>query len=175
VRAIYAGLAVVRAVKRLGKRILAAHGVRLRARVGIATGVVVVGDLVGAGGAEVGAVTGETPNLAFRLQGLARSGEVVAADRTRSLAGEAFTYEAPEERSLKGFPEPVKLWRVLGPSGAESRFEALHGRWLTPLVGREQELALLLERWRRAKEAKASGAGIRRGRDWQVAHHRGSA
>jgi hypothetical protein len=70
------------------------------------------------------------------------------------MAGEVFTYEAPEERSLKGFPEPVKLWRVLGPSGAESRFEALHGRWLTPLVGREQELALLLERWRRAKEGE---------------------
>ncbi len=178
VRAIYAGLAVVRAVKRLGKRILAAHGVRLRARVGIATGVVVVGDLVGAGGAEVGAVTGETPNLAFRLQGLARSGEVVAADRTRSLAGEAFTYEAPEERSLKGFPEPVKLWRVLGPSGAESRFEALHGRWLTPLVGREQELALLLERWRRAKESEGqvvlvSGeAGIGKSRITEVLRER---
>ena len=101
VRAIHAGLAVVRAVKRLGKRILAAHGGRLRARVDIATGVVVAGDLVGAEAAEVGAVTGETPNLAFRLQGLARSGEVVAADRTRSMAGEVFTYEAPEERSLR--------------------------------------------------------------------------
>jgi hypothetical protein len=178
VRAIYAGLAVVRAVKRLGKGILAAHGGRLRARVGIATGVVVVGDLVGAEAAEVGAVTGETPNLAFRLQGLARSGEVVAADRTRSMAGEVFTYEAPEERSIKGFPEPVKLWRVLGPSGAESRFEALHGRWLTPLVGREQELALLLERWRRAKEGEGqvvlvSGeAGIGKSRITEVLRER---
>jgi hypothetical protein len=165
-------------LKRLGKGILAAHGGRLRARVGIATGVVVVGDLVGAEAAEVGAVTGETPNLAFRLQGLARSGEVVAADRTRSMAGEVFTYEAPEERSLKGFPEPVKLWRVLAPSGAESRFEALHGRWLTPLVGREQELALLLERWRRAKEGEGqvvlvSGeAGIGKSRITEVLRER---
>jgi predicted ATPase len=154
VRAIYAGLAIVRAVKRLGKRVLADQGGRLRARVGVATGVVVVGDLVGQEGSEAGAVTGETPTLAFRLQGLARPGEAVVADRTRALAGEAFTYEASEERALKGFPEPVRLWRVLGPSGAESRFEALHGRWLTPLVGREQELALLLERWHRAKEGE---------------------
>ncbi|MEX2648022.1 MAG: AAA family ATPase [Alphaproteobacteria bacterium] len=153
VRAIYAGLAVTRAVKRLGKRMLDALGGRLRARVGVATGLV-VGDLVGTEGSETGAVTGETPNLAFRLQEAAGSGRVVVSERTRQLAGDAFTYEEPEERKLKGFPDPARLWRVLGPSGAESRFEALHGRWLTPLVGREHELALLLERWRQVKEGE---------------------
>ncbi|MSP83765.1 MAG: hypothetical protein EXQ94_12820 [Alphaproteobacteria bacterium] len=120
----------------------------------IYAGLAVVGDLVGTEGSEVGAVTGETPNLAYRLQEAAASGRGVVAERTRALAGDAFTYEEPEQRRLKGFPEPVRLWRVLGPSGAKSRFEALHGRWLTPLVGREHELALLMERWRHVKEGE---------------------
>ena len=176
VRAIYAGLAVVRAVKHLGKRMLASHGGRLRARVGAATGVVVVGDLVGTEGSEAGAVTGETPNLAYRLQEAAGPGQVVVAERTRALAGEAFKYEEPEQRKLKGFPDPMKLWRVLGPSGAESRFEALHGRWLTPLVGREHEIALLMERWRASEGGRGSGrAGLGRGRHRQIADHRGVA
>jgi len=117
----------------------------------VATGVVIVGDLIGSEGSEAEAVMGETPNLAFRLQNVARSGEIVVSDRTRALAGDAFTFEAPEEHIVKGFPAPVRVWRVAGPSRAESRFEALHGRQLTPLVGREHELALLLERWQRAK------------------------
>jgi hypothetical protein len=133
---------------------LQAHGGRLRARVGIATGLVVVGDLVGVEGSEADAVTGETPNLAARLQEVAGSGCVAVAEQTRLLVGGAFTFEEPEERALKGFPEEVKLFRVLGPSGAESRFEALHGRWLTPMVGREHEIGLLLERWRQAKEGE---------------------
>ena len=178
VRAIYAGLAVVRAVKHLGKRMLASHGGRLRARVGAATGVVVVGDLVGTEGSEPGAVTGETPNLAFRLQEAAGPGQVVVAERTRVLAGEAFKYEEPEQRKLKGFPDPVRLWRVLGPSGAESRFEALHGRWLTPMVGREHEIALLMERWHQAKEGEgqvvliSSEAGIGKSRITEVLRER---
>ncbi len=178
VRAIYAGLAVVRAVKRLGMRMLEAHGGRLRARIGVATGVVVIGDLVGAEGSEAGAVTGETPNLAFRLQEAAGSGRVVVAERTRALAGDAFSYEEPEERKLKGFPEATKLWRVLGPSGAESRFEALHGRWLTPLVGREHELALLLDRWHQARDGDgqvvliAGEAGIGKSRITEVLRER---
>src|SRR5215475_6780721 len=178
VRAIYAGLAVVRAVKHLGKRMLASHGGRLRARVGAATGVVVVGDLVGTEGSEAGAVTGETPNLAYRLQEAAGPGQVVIADLTRALAGEAFKYDEPETRKLKGFPDPVKLWRVLGPSGVESRFEALHGRWLTPMVGREHEIALLIERWRQAKEGEgqvvlvSSEAGIGKSRITEVLRER---
>ena len=178
VRAIYAGLALTRAVKQLGKRLLQAHGGRLRARVGIATGPVVVGDLVGTDGAETDAVTGETPNLAARLQDIATSGRVAIAEQTRALAGDAFTYEAPEERTLKGFPEPVQLWRVLGPSGTQSRFEALHGRWLTPMVGREHEIGLLLERWRQAKDGEGqvvliSGeAGIGKSRITEVLHER---
>jgi predicted ATPase/class 3 adenylate cyclase len=178
VRAIYAGLAIVRAVKQLGKQMLANHGGRLRARIGAATGVVVVGDLVGTEGSEPGAVTGETPNLAFRLQEAARPGQVLVAERTRALAGEAFKYEEPEQRKLKGFPDPVRLWRVLGPSGVESRFEALHGRWLTPMVGREQEIALLLDRWRQAKEGEgqvvliSSEAGIGKSRITEVLRER---
>ncbi len=178
VRAIYTGLAVTRAVKQLGKRMLQAQGGRLRARVGIATGLVVVGDLVGAQGSEEDAVTGETPNLAARLQEMAGSGRVAVAERTRILAGDAFNYEAPEERALKGFPGPVRLWRVLGPSGAQSRFVALHGRWLTPMVGREHEMGLLLERWRQAKEGEGQvvmvmgEAGIGKSRLTEVLYER---
>jgi class 3 adenylate cyclase/predicted ATPase len=149
-RAVRAGLAAAEAVARLR----ASTGSCLAARVGIATGLVVVGDLVGEGAAQEQAVVGETPNLAARLQALARSGEVLIAERTQRLVGGLFELEAVPAAALKGLPGPVSAYRVLGEGKAEGRFEALHGANLAPLVGRAHELGLLLDRWERAKEGE---------------------
>jgi class 3 adenylate cyclase/tetratricopeptide (TPR) repeat protein len=147
-RAVRAGLAVAGAVARLE----APGGAPLAARVGIATGPVVVGDLVGSGEARERAVVGETPNLAARLQELAGPGGVVVAEGTRRLLGGLFAYHDLGLAPLKGFAEPVPAWRVAGEGDAEGRFEALHGERLTPLVGREHELGILLERWAWARD-----------------------
>ena len=114
-----------------------------------------VGELIGEGAAGEEAVVGETPNLAARLQGLAEPGAVVIAEATRRLLGGLFAFQDLGATSLKGFAEPVRAYRVLGEGAAEGRFEALRAAGLTPLVGREQELALLLDRWARA----AAGEG----------------
>ncbi len=124
--------------------------VPLQVRVGIATGLVVVGDLVGSGDAQERGVVGETPNLAARLQALAEPGGVVIAPRTRRLTGGLFDYEDLSPVELKGFGAPIMASRVLRDSAAESRFEALRGT-ATPLVGRDEELALLQRRWQQAK------------------------
>jgi predicted ATPase len=126
----------------------------LAARVGIATGLVVVGELIGRGAAQEQTVVGETPNLAARLQTLAEPGSVVVSRRTRRLVGGLFELADAGTHRLKGFAELVPAWSVLGESRAESRFEALRGLGLTPLVGREQEIDLLLERWQRANEGE---------------------
>src|SRR5438876_611530 len=123
----------------------------LQVRVGIATGLVVVGDLIGQGASQEQAVVGETPNLAARLQALAEPGAVVIAPGTRRLTGGLFAYADLGAVELKGLGAPVAAARVVRGSAAESRFEALHGRDLTPLVGREEELALLRRRWQQAK------------------------
>ncbi len=123
----------------------------LQVRVGIATGLVVVGDLVGSGEAQERGVVGETPNLAARLQALAEPGTVVIAPSTRRLTGGLFEYEDLGAVELKGLGAPVMAARVLRGSAAESRFEALHGRDLNALVGRDEELALLQRRWQQAK------------------------
>ena len=123
----------------------------LQVRVGIATGLVVVGDLIGQGASQEQAVVGETPNLAARLQALAEPGTVVIAPSTRRLTGGLFEYADLGAVELKGLGAPVMAARVLRGSTAESRFEALHGRELTPLVGRDEELALLQRRWQQAK------------------------
>ena len=149
-RAVRAGLRVTEAVAGLRDR----GGAPLAARVGIATGLVVVGELIGEGEARERAVIGETPNLAARLQGLAEPGSVVIAESTRRLLGEAFVYRDLGTVHLKGFPEPVRAWHVVGEGTAESRFEAQHGASATALVGRDQELALLLDRWQQAKEGE---------------------
>ena len=130
------------------------HGRALEARVGIATGPVVVGELIGEGAAREETVVGETPNLAARLQTLAEPGAVVIAARTRQLIGGLFELKELGRQSLKGFPVPVWAWRVIGEGAAESWFEALHGAGLTPLVGREHEIGLLLEHWERAKDGE---------------------
>jgi len=123
----------------------------LQTRVGIATGLVVVGDLIGSGEAQERGIVGETPNLAARLQGLAEPNSVVIAEGTRKLLGNLFDLEDLGARDLKGIAGPVLAWTALRPSRVESRFEALHGAALTALVGREEELELLLRRWSRAK------------------------
>jgi len=147
-RAIRAGLAITAAVG----AIPADTAAGMAARIGIATGLVVVGDLIGEGAAQEEAVIGETPNLAARLQVLAQPGTVVIADSTRRLIGDLFELSGRQQENLKGFAEPVAAWQVVGDGRAESRFEALHGTKLTRLVGREEELELILSRWRLAKE-----------------------
>ena len=147
-RAVQAGLALVEAVGKLNT----AAGVPSQVRVGIATGLVVVGDLIGEGAAQEQAVIGETPNLAARLQTLAEPGAVIIADSTRRLIGDLFELSGLDLANLKGFAEPVLAWRVVGEGRAESRFEALHGTRLAELVGRDEELHLILSRWRQAKE-----------------------
>jgi class 3 adenylate cyclase len=149
-RAVRAGLDLAREVGRQ----TTTDGVPLAARIGIATGLVMVGDLVGEGAAQEQRVVGETPNLAARLQGLAAPGTVVIAAGTRHLLGGLFEYADLGAQDLKGFAEPVRAWRVVVESRTESRFEALHGQQLMALIGREHEIGLLADRWERAKEGE---------------------
>src|SRR5690348_188557 len=143
-RAARAGLAVIDAVGRLTTQ------EPLNVRIGIASGLVVVGDLIGAGAAQERGVVGETPNLAARLQALARPGTLVVADTTRRQIGTLFEIEDLGPQPLAGFAEPQRAWRVVAESGVLSRFEALRSE-ATPLVGRHEELELLLRRWQQAK------------------------
>src|SRR6266446_1995989 len=145
-RAVRAGLGVIDAVGRLDIK-----SVKLQARAGIATGLVVVGDLIGEGSVQEQSVVGETPNLAARLQGLAEPDAVVIAAGTRRLVGDLFDYRDLGAFEVKGITAPVLAWQVLRPSAVESRFEALRGSSLSPLVGRDEEIDLLLRRWARAK------------------------
>jgi class 3 adenylate cyclase len=147
-RAVRAGLAVVEAVRRVPTPEL------LRVRVGLATGLAVVGDLIGSGAAQEQAVIDETPNLAARLQALAGTDEVVIPESTRRLVGNLFDYQSLGEVEVKGFAAPILAFRVVRESPAGSRFEALR-TGETPLVGREEEIELLGRRWAQAK----SGAG----------------
>jgi class 3 adenylate cyclase/predicted ATPase len=145
-RAVRAALGVIEAVGRLDVR-----SGKLQARVGIATGLVIVGNLIGEGSAQEQSVVGETPNLAARLQALAEPDAVVIAAGTRQLVGNLFEYRDLGDVALKGLAAPVPGWQVLRLSGVESRFEALRGSALTRLVGRDEEIDLLLRRWARAK------------------------
>jgi class 3 adenylate cyclase len=145
-RAVRAGLGAIEAVSRLDVK-----SVKLQARVGIATGLVVVGDLIGEGSAQEQSVVGETPNLAARMQALAEPDTVVIAAGTRRLVGDLFEFRDLGAVSVKGIAGPVSVWQVLRPSVVASRFEALRGAALTRLVGRDEEIDLLLRRWVRAK------------------------
>jgi class 3 adenylate cyclase/predicted ATPase len=145
-RAVRAGLGLIDAVGRL-----AVKSVQLQARVGIATGLVVVGDLIGEGSAQEQSVVGETPNLAARLQALAEPDTVVIAASTRRLVGDLFEVRDLGAVEVKGIAAPVPACQVLRPSTVASRFEALRGSALTTLVGRDEEIDLLLRRWARAK------------------------
>jgi class 3 adenylate cyclase len=151
-RAVRAGLELVAAVSNLKTH------APLQTRVGIGTGLVVVGDLIGSGASQEQAIVGETPNLAARLQGIAEPNTVVVAEGTRKLLGDLFELEDLGAKALKGIPEPAHAWMVLRPSPVESRFEALHGKDLTELVGREGELELLLRPWSNAKAGEGQVA-----------------
>ena len=144
-RAVRAGLELVTAVT--GLKTHAA----LQTRVGIATGLVVVGDLIGSGASQEQAIVGETPNLAARLQGVAEPNSVVIAESTRRLVGNLFELNDLGAQDLKGISGLVRAWAALRPASVEGRFEALHASGVTELVGREEELELLLRRWSKAK------------------------
>ncbi len=143
-QAVRAGLAAVAAAKELS----------LHVHVGIASGTVVVGDIEGAGRRQAGAIAGETPNLAARLEALAGPDQVVIGALTRQLVGRAFILDDLGPQELKGLADPVRVWQVLAERSVESRFDARAGR-LTRFVGREHEVALLVDRFERA----AAGEG----------------
>src|ERR1700723_498358 len=147
-RAVRAGLELVAAVSDLKTH------APLQTRVGIATGLVVVGDLIGSGASQEQAIVGETPNLAARLQGIAEPNMVVIADSTRRLLGDLFELEDLGPQELKGISGPTRAWAALRPASVEGRFDAMHASGLTELVGREEELDLLLRRWSKAKSGE---------------------
>ena len=144
-RAVRAGLELVASVGGLKTH------APLQTRIGIATGLVVVGDLIGSGASQEQTIVGETPNLAARWQGVAEPNRVVIAESTRKLVGNLFELEDLGGHDLKGIAGPVRAWAALRQASVEGRFEAFHASGLTELVGREEELELLLRRWSKAK------------------------
>jgi class 3 adenylate cyclase len=151
-RAAHAGLEIIRSVKALDSDVGTAHALELAVRVGVTTGPVVVGDIVGEGAAEEAAVVGETPNLAARLQGIAQPNQLVIGPVTRQLVAELFELEDYGSHELKGISEPVRVWRVVSEREVESRFEATHVGGGLPLVGRQEEVGLLTRSWEASKE-----------------------
>jgi class 3 adenylate cyclase/tetratricopeptide (TPR) repeat protein len=145
-RAVHAALAIVDEVSGVTRP----DGNRLQTRIGIATGLVVVGEIVGVGAAQERSIVGETPNLAARLQALADPEDILISETTQQLLGGMFELEAIGARELKGFARPMPVWRVRGEASVESRFAAIHPDDTLPLIGRAQEMGLLLDRWRLA-------------------------
>ena len=143
-------LAIVAAAPKL----MTAAGAPLHVRIGVATGIVVVGDLLGSGEAQERGVVGDTPNLAARLQAIAEPDSVVIAEGTRELLGTLFELQDLGTRDVKGIARPARVWAALRAGPVADHFEALHGTDLTPLVGREEECELLLRRWTRAKSGE---------------------
>jgi len=152
-RAVRSGLALVEAVAKLASP----TGEPLAARVGIATGLVIVGDLIGEGASQEQAVVGDTPNLAARLQALGEPGQVVIAEATGRLVGMTFDLRNLGPQIVKGLAKPVPAFAVMGEQAVQSRFETRSGPGLLPMVGRDQELALLLERWAQATAGEGQG------------------
>ncbi|HEY7665064.1 MAG TPA: adenylate/guanylate cyclase domain-containing protein, partial [Xanthobacteraceae bacterium] len=149
-RAVRTALALVDGVSKLS----APDGSQLRVRIGIATGLVVVGDLLGSGESQERGIVGDTPNLAARLQGIAGPGTVVIADGVRRLIGDLFELQDLGEQSLKGIPDPVQAWSVSRANPVESRFDALRGSSAVGLVGRKTEFDLLVAEWNAAKRSE---------------------
>ena len=174
IRAVRAALEVIKTVEKLRP-----HGdTELQTRIGIATGPVVVGQIGAGTPAAEQSATGETPNLAARLQGQAQPGEIVLSDETRKLVGAAFELQSLGKLDLKGIALPVGAWRITGESRAASRFEAQHSQGLTGFVGRDSEVSMLLERWAMARDGEGqvvllSGeAGIGKSRIMQTLRER---
>jgi class 3 adenylate cyclase len=155
-RAVRAGLEALAAVQviRLPDR------ATVSARAGIATGQVVVGDLIGASGREEGAVAGETPNLAARIQAAAEPGQLLVAAATRKLISGSFELEDRGKQQLKGFKQPVSVFRILDERRVESRFEATRGGALSAFVGRVHELGMLRERWATARTGRGQAVFV---------------
>jgi class 3 adenylate cyclase/predicted ATPase len=149
--AVRAGLALVGSAATLGARC----GAAVELRIGIATGLVVIGEEPATAKAKEPTAVGETPDLAYQLQNAAKAGDVVEAETTRRLVGGLFDYRDLGHLPAEGLAEPTRAWQVIGPSSIESRFEALR-TGATPLVGREEELELLLRRWRQAQAGDGS-------------------
>jgi class 3 adenylate cyclase len=149
-RSVRAALGITEAVRQIRRP----DGFPLETRVGIATGLVVVGDIVGTGAAREESIVGETPNLAARLQALAEPNAVLVSEATRRLLGRVFECEAQGEHALKGFAKPVPVWSILRDAPVASRFAAARAADLGPFVGRDQEMGLLLDRWRLAQQSE---------------------
>jgi len=146
-RAVRAGLAIIESVRSTK----APDGTALATRIGVATGVVIVGDLIGSGATQEAAVVGETPNLAARLQGVAGPNQLVLPSETRRLLGSTYKLTSIGAQELKGVGAPVEAFVVDGEAVQESRFAARQSGTLTPIVGRDREIELMLERWALAK------------------------
>ena len=153
-RAIHAGLEILDGLDRLNSS-EQYQGLNLAVRIGIATGPVVVGDIIGNGAAQESTVLGETPNVAARLQSLAGSNQIIVSPATKNLAAGEFHYRSLGEKSLKGIEQPVVAWCIVGERDYGNRFDADRGQRISPLVGREEERDILTRRWQRA----ASGTG----------------
>jgi class 3 adenylate cyclase len=154
-RSVRAGLDIIDAMVELNAATRRPPGVELAVRIGIATGPVIVGDQIGEGTASETAVVGETPNLAARLQALAQPNQIVVSAATRAMLGDHFDLEDLGGYELKGFAEPVPVWRVLSAREVESRFAATRTGSAAPLVGRQEEMGLLLRAW----EGSSHGRG----------------
>ena len=146
-RSVRAGLDIVEAMAELNAAIRRPPGVELAVRIGIATGPVIVGDQIGEGTASETAVVGETPNLAARLQAFAQPNQIVVSAATRAMLGDHFDLEDLGAYELKGFAELVPAWRVLSARDVETRFAATRTGSSAPLVGRQEEMGLLLRAW----------------------------
>src|SRR5271155_5321306 len=146
-RSVRAGLDIVDAMAELNASFMRPSGVELAVRIGIATGPVIVGDQIGEGTASETAVVGETPNLAARLQALAQPNQIIVSAATRAMLGDHFDLEDLGGYELKGFAEPVPAWRVLAAREVESRVAATRTGSSAPLVGRQEEMGLLLRAW----------------------------
>ena len=153
-RAVNAGLSIIRAIRALKPRFSLPDGLELSVRIGIASGPVVV-EAIGGGDARENAVVGEAPNLAARLQGLATPDSVRVGQETHRLLEHAFDFRHCGEQPVKGYPEPMATWEVVAPRSLDERSRFRSGRYLTSLIGREEELSLLRSRWNRS----AGGAG----------------
>jgi class 3 adenylate cyclase len=146
-RSARAGLDILDAMAELNAAVPRPPGVELAVRIGIATGPVIVGDQIGEGTASETAVVGETPNLAARLQALAQPNQIVVSAATRAMLGDHFDLDDLGVHELKGFAEPVPAWRVLSARDVESRFAATRTGSSAPLIGRREEMGLLLRAW----------------------------